>query len=85
VYHETICVDNSNRACYSLIVPDKQPFLHVRMSAKEQAGFNMAAEIAGLSLSSWVRIGLRDKAVKELSAAGRRAPFVIGKSVAAKG
>lgn len=50
--------------------------LNVRLTDKEKAGFDLASEIAGLSLSSWVRERLRAKAIRELEDAGHKVPFI---------
>lgn len=55
---------------------EKTKIVQVRVSASEKAGFAEAADIAGISLSSWVRERLRAAAIRELEGAGRRAPFV---------
>lgn len=48
----------------------------VRVSSAEKEGFELAASLAGISLSSWVRERLRLAAIRELESAGKRAPFV---------
>jgi hypothetical protein len=48
--------------------------LRVRPSEKEP--FQRCADLAGVSLSSWVRERLRLAAIRELESAGRRVPFV---------
>ena len=50
--------------------------VQIRLTPEEKAGFVMAAEIAGISLSNWVRERLRLAAIRELEGAGRRVPFV---------
>jgi uncharacterized protein (DUF1778 family) len=50
--------------------------LDIRVSAEEKEGFELAAALAGISLSSWVRERLRLTAIRELESAGRRVPFV---------
>jgi uncharacterized protein (DUF1778 family) len=54
----------------------KSEVLQIRISDSEKDGFEMAAALAGISLSSWVRERLRLVAIRELESAGRRAPFV---------
>jgi len=48
----------------------------IRIESSEKDGFEQAASLAGISLSSWVRERLRIAAVKELESAGRRVPFI---------
>lgn len=55
---------------------EKTESLLVRISDREKEGFELAAALAGISLSSWVRERLRLTAIRELESAGRRAPFV---------
>lgn len=50
--------------------------LNVRVDDDENAAFDEAAEIAGISTSAWVRQQLRVAAMQELSRVGRRAPFL---------
>lgn len=50
--------------------------IQVRLSADEKLGFEQAAELAGIPLSSWVRERLRLTAIRELEGAGRRIPFI---------
>lgn len=54
----------------------KSQILQIRLSAPEKKGFDLAASLAGISLSSWVRERLRLSAIRELEGAGRRVPFV---------
>jgi hypothetical protein len=48
----------------------------IRITGAEKEGFELAAALAGISLSSWVRERLRLAAIRELESAGRRVPFV---------
>jgi hypothetical protein len=50
--------------------------LMIRVTDTEKEGFELAAALAGISLSSWVRERLRLTAIRELEGAGRRVPFV---------
>jgi uncharacterized protein (DUF1778 family) len=50
--------------------------LDLRVSDDEKEGFELAAALAGISLSSWVRERLRLAAIRELESAGRKVPFV---------
>jgi hypothetical protein len=54
----------------------KTELLQIRITALEKEGFELAAALAGISLSSWVRERLRLTAIRELESAGRRVPFV---------
>lgn len=54
----------------------KSETLQIRLSADEKAGFEHAAAIAGIPVSSWVRERLRDAAIREMERVGQRAPFV---------
>jgi hypothetical protein len=46
------------------------------VSEAEKAGFQLAADIAGISLSSWVRERLRLAAIRDLESAGQKVPFI---------
>ncbi len=48
----------------------------IRLAPEEKEGFQKAAEIAGLSLSTWVRERLRWAARSELEQAGEKIPFI---------
>ena len=54
----------------------KAEILQIRLTESEKEGFELAAVLAGISLSSWVRERLRLTAIRELESAGRRVPFV---------
>jgi hypothetical protein len=54
----------------------KSEILQIRISDAEKEGFKLAAALAGISISSWVRERLRLTAIRELEGAGRRVPFV---------
>jgi hypothetical protein len=54
----------------------KTEILQIRVSDSEKEGFELAAMLAGISVSSWVRERLRLSAIRELEGAGRRVPFV---------
>jgi len=54
----------------------KTESLMIRVTDVEKEGFELAAALAGISLSSWVRERLRLTAIRELEGAGRRVPFV---------
>ncbi len=57
-------------------IDKKTEALLIRLMTLEKEGFQMAADIAGISLSSWVRERLRLAAIRELEQAGRRVPFI---------
>ncbi len=54
----------------------KTEILQIRITDSEKEGFEIAALLAGISLSSWVRERLRLTAIRELEGAGRKVPFV---------
>ena len=56
----------------------KQKTAHmlIRVTDPEKDAFELAASLAGISLSSWVRERLRLAAIRELESAGKRVPFV---------
>lgn len=63
--------------CSTIIhVKPKTEILQIRISDSEKEGFELAAALAGISISSWVRERLRLTAIRELEGAGRRVPFV---------
>jgi predicted HicB family RNase H-like nuclease len=61
---------------YTPFMKPKSEVLQIRISSSEKEGFELAAVLAGISLSSWVRERLRLTAIRELEGAGRRVPFV---------
>lgn len=54
----------------------KKENVQIRISKAEKDGFELAANLAGVSLSAWIRERLRLAAIRELESAGRRIPFV---------
>ena len=54
----------------------KTEALLIRLMVSEKEGFQIAADIAGISLSSWVRERLRMAAIRELEQSGRKVPFI---------
>ena len=60
---------------YTLLMAKKQ-VLQIRLSASEKDGFQLAADLAGISLSSWVREKLRLAAIRDLESLGRPVPFI---------
>ncbi len=55
---------------------EKTEWMKIRLTPAEKAGFQQAAEIAGLSLSGWMRERLRLAATRELENASRKIPFL---------
>ena len=54
----------------------KSDYLPIRIRPVEKESFQLCADLAGVSLSSWIRERLRMAAIRELESAGRRIPFV---------
>lgn len=54
----------------------KDKILQIRLSDDEKRGFETAAEIAGIPLSSWVRERLRLACIRDLESAGQKIPFL---------
>jgi predicted HicB family RNase H-like nuclease len=54
----------------------KSEILQIRITDTEKQGFELAAAICGISLSSWVRERLRLATIRELEGAGQKVPFV---------
>lgn len=54
----------------------KTDAIEIRVQPNEKAAFREAAELAGISMSSWIRERLRLAAIRELESAGLRVPFV---------
>ena len=54
---------------------EKSDLARLRLTPEEKAAFRVAADIAGMSLSGWMRISLRSAAVRELQAVGVDSPF----------
>jgi uncharacterized protein (DUF1778 family) len=50
--------------------------VQIRLTRDEKEAFRQAAELAGVSMSSWVRERLRLAAIRELETAGMKIPFV---------
>ncbi|HYV54074.1 MAG TPA: hypothetical protein VE933_05805 [Chitinophagaceae bacterium] len=48
----------------------------IRVSDLEKAGFERAAEVAGISISAWSRERLRAAAIMELQDVGEKIPFL---------
>ena len=54
----------------------KDERLYIRMTEAEKHGFQAAADLAGIPLSSWVRERLRLAAIRDLESAGQKIPFI---------
>lgn len=54
----------------------KTETIQIRLTTAEKEGFELAAELAGIPISSWVRERLRLTAIRELESAGKRVPFI---------
>jgi len=54
----------------------KEFMLRCRLTDDERKGFKIAADLAGIGLSTWVRERLRRAAIRELEEAGRSIPFI---------
>jgi hypothetical protein len=54
----------------------KTAWFKLRITPAEKAGFQEAADIAGISLSAWARERLRRAAIRELEDASRDIPFL---------
>ncbi len=54
----------------------REEYLEVRLDSKEKQAFKDAAELAGVALSAWVRLRLREAARKELRESGRTVAFM---------
>ena len=50
--------------------------IEMRVRPEEKVAFKEAAELAGVSLSAWMRERLRLAAIRELENAGRSVPFI---------
>jgi hypothetical protein len=55
----------------------KAQVLQIRLTDLEKLGFQAAADLAGIPLSSWVRERLRLAAIRDLESAGQKIPFVV--------
>ena len=58
----------------------KTEFMRLRLSPEEKQGFQMAADLSGISMSAWMRERLRKAATSELESAGRSIPFLVERS-----
>ncbi len=53
-------------------------YLEIRLNENEKRAFQEAAQISGISVSTWVRERLRRAVIRELEEAGRPATFLLG-------
>lgn len=61
---------------YTWAMAPKAEVLQIRLSETEKQGFQAAADLAGIPLSSWVRERLRLASIRDLESAGLKIPFV---------
>lgn len=54
----------------------KEQVLQIRLTEAEKHGFQLAANLAGIPMSSWVRERLRLAAIRDLESAGQKIPFI---------
>lgn len=54
----------------------KDRVLQIRLTEEEKAGFDAAADLAGIPLSAWVRERLRLACIRDLESAGLKIPFI---------
>jgi uncharacterized protein (DUF1778 family) len=57
----------------------KASVFQIRLSPQEKEGFQLAADISGITLSAWMRERLRRAATRELEDAGRKIPFLMAR------
>lgn len=55
---------------------NRDQVLQIRLTDAEKQGFQAAADLAGIPLSSWVRERLRLAAIRDLESAGQKIPFI---------
>lgn len=58
----------------------KSKWVKIRLAPDEKQAFQNAADLAGASLSSWIRERLRRAARIELTDVGQQVPFIRTKS-----
>jgi hypothetical protein len=85
VYSSDIRIKKNSLRCMSIVdtflaafwrLPMKTENILVRAQPDEKLAFQQAADLAGISLSAWIRERLRLAAIRELEGAGRAIPFV---------
>ena len=54
----------------------KHKVIQIRLTEDEKESFLMAASIAGVSLSSWIRERLRMACIKDIETTGNKVPFL---------
>jgi uncharacterized protein (DUF1778 family) len=54
----------------------KAQTIQIRLTDTEKEGFQAAADLSGIALSSWVRERLRLAAIRDLESAGQKVPFI---------
>jgi len=59
----------------------KSDLLQLRLKPAEKEAFQLAADLAGVALSAWVRERLRSAARRELVEAGKQVPFLQEKVI----
>jgi hypothetical protein len=59
----------------------KSEFIKIRLDPEEKQAFEEAADLAGVSLSAWIRERLRKSARIELEDAGQQIPFLMHRPV----
>jgi uncharacterized protein (DUF1778 family) len=59
----------------------KSEFIKIRLDPEEKRAFQEAADLAGISLSAWMRERLRKSARTELEDAGQQIPFLMQRPV----
>jgi hypothetical protein len=55
---------------------NKDKVLQIRLTEDEKLGFETAADLAGIPISSWVRERLRLACIRDLESAGQKIPFI---------
>lgn len=58
----------------------KSEMVRIRVDSDERQAFQQAAELAGISVSAWMRERLRRAARIDLTDAGQQVPFVRTKA-----
>jgi hypothetical protein len=56
----------------------KSETMKLRLAPEEKKAFEQVSEMAGLSVSAWMRARLRQAAIREFEEAGRPIPFLRG-------
>jgi hypothetical protein len=62
---------------HAIFIAMKREFqLLLRLSEEEKRAFSESAEVAGVTVSAWMRQQLRRSAAQELARVGKKAPFL---------